>query len=153
MRCFKRKSYNYEMNFLRRPESIYEVSIRLNQALAKSDKSAMVLLPYFVSDFRHHLQHSGFKQEAISQEPLDVGCDIVNVWFAGLAEHIAQCNKAPAPQWTELNGRYLSEPVFFGGKRSRKYALAETPSSWRKRLIFSGATTFGVFKSAVAEKA
>jgi hypothetical protein len=78
--------------------------------------------------------------EAIKDEPKLTGNPTFDAHLAGLAEHIAFLLKVDCPSWTESKSRFLSNPVFFGGKHSRKIIIETTPNSMSRRNIFCGNT-------------
>lgn len=65
----------------------------------------------------------------------------LNAWLAGAAEYEAFLIKQKPPAWTLQADRFLKTPFIQGGENGRRYALIETPFSWRRRMVFTGKTT------------
>lgn len=135
----------YNLHIMQRPTSIRDISLRLVALLSGAglaQDKPLTHLPLLVNDFRHDLTLNGFSVERINEAPVPAGDPVVDAWLAGLAEYLARKHGLPPPAWTDEAGYFLHEPVFFGGSNFREIALVETPSAWRRRLVFSGATTF-----------
>ena len=43
------------------------------------------------------------------------------------------------PQWTEAPERFLTRPAFMGPERMKAFLLMESPSAFRRRMIFAEA--------------
>jgi hypothetical protein len=60
--------------------------------------------------------------------------------MGAIAEHL--CRRwvlGNPPQWTEQKQRFLHEPWFLGSERFKPFLLAESPSAYRRRFIFTEA--------------
>ncbi len=74
----------------------------------------------------------------LTDEPELTGDPVIDVYIAGLAEYFSvQADQEP-PEWTNAPARFLRKPVLFGGEHSRAWISAETPSAFRRRLLFCG---------------
>jgi hypothetical protein len=79
------------------------------------------------------------RNEALTDEPIAVG-RVEDAYLAALAEYLtARDRLSDAPAWTEKPERFLREPFFAGGLESLKAILVESPSAFRRRLIFISA--------------
>lgn len=75
--------------------------------------------------------------EAVEDEPALLG-GMYDAHLAGIAEHLAFLHGFECPAWTEGESRFLTEPIFSGGKHSREYMIETTSPSMRRRNIFCG---------------
>lgn len=76
---------------------------------------------------------------SLAAEPTPLA-PVHDAYLAAVAEHLARRFELPIPDWVEGQGRFLSTPFFAGGLESLKATLiAESPSSFRRRLIFVSA--------------
>lgn len=82
-----------------------------------------------------------FSSSLFADEPPLTGVAFIDVWMAGAAEYEAFMIGHLTPDWAEKPDRFLNQPYFDGGKFSRMIAMAETPFSFRRRLLFIGKTT------------
>ena len=57
---------------------------------------------------------NGAKRRAIRDEPCRIA-DVQDAYLAGLAEHLAQLDRLPVPDWTGYPDRFLDTPFFAGG--------------------------------------
>lgn len=63
-----------------------------------------------------------------------------NAYFAAVAEHLAWRNHLMVPDWTSKAARFLKRPFFPCGLESLKaILLVESPTAFRRRMIFVGA--------------
>ena len=123
------------MTFAPSPKKLSEVA-----ALCAGENAAD-LYPAFVKEFLDALRKESLTErvnEMISDAPTSTGNQILDVHIAGLAEYIAFAKGAAVPEWTNGKTRFLAEPVYFGGGRSRPAMLATTSFSMRRRNLFCG---------------
>jgi hypothetical protein len=79
------------------------------------------------------------KRRAIAEEPGKTG-QVEDAYLGALAEHLAQLDRLPAPEWSAQSERFLVAPFFAGGLQSLKATLiVESPAAFRRRLIFISA--------------
>jgi hypothetical protein len=71
-------------------------------------------------------------------EPTDPGDPLLRAHLGAMAEHLAGLALLPPPGWSGKPEYFLRIPVFFGGRHSKEDMLAETPSAFRRRLLFCG---------------
>lgn len=76
--------------------------------------------------------------DAIRDEPSLMG-GMYDAHIAGVAEQLAFLHDFKCPDWVNGENRFLSEPIFFGGKHSHNYMIATTSFSMRRRNVFCGA--------------
>lgn len=77
-------------------------------------------------------------ESAFADEPPALDNPVLRAHLAGMAEHLAMLSGKVAPQWTEVKDYFLAEPFFFGGRHARDSMLVDTPSAFRRRLLFCG---------------
>jgi len=64
----------------------------------------------------------------------------VNALFGAIGEHLCRRWKLGIPpKWTEAEERFLHEPYFMGPERMKPFLIAESPSAFRRRFIFTEA--------------
>lgn len=79
------------------------------------------------------------KLNAILAEPCRIE-RVQDAYLAALAEHLADMDRLPVPDWSGKSERFLETPFFAGGLQSLKAILiVESPSAFRRRLIFISA--------------
>lgn len=83
---------------------------------------------------------SARRQTMLNDEPPLVASEHANAYFAAVAEHLALRNHLTVPEWAADSARFLKRPFFPCGLESLKATLLmESPSAFRRRLIFVGA--------------
>jgi hypothetical protein len=76
----------------------------------------------------------------LAEEPPLREDDRANAYYGAVAEHLAMKNGLPVPCWTGNTARFLKRPFFPSGLESLKaILLAESPTAFRRRMIFVGA--------------
>jgi len=116
-----------------RPLSIAEIAERVSCGTQHFDLAVREFLDSWQAMTRDD------RQAALSEEPLAVG-RVEDAYLAALAEHLAAADRLVVPAWTEAPRRFLREPFFAGGLESLKaILLVESPSAFRRRLIFISA--------------
>lgn len=75
-----------------------------------------------------------------ADEPSLTGTPHNDAWLAAAAEYEASVIGQACPTWANEPCRFLAEPIYFGGPRSRQLLANETPSEFARRGLFSGAT-------------
>lgn len=122
------------------PKTLKEVSQRL---LEEDGEYHPVFLKEFLDQFLRPDLSTEERQRRIEEEPLWLERDWVNVFFAGVAEHLAWQFDLSVPKWVEHPNRFLKTPLIFGGSSSSKrMAFLLTPSAFRRRLLFCGQIEF-----------
>ena len=81
-----------------------------------------------------------FDARLFEAEPPQTGQPHLDAWLAAMAEYEAAAIRQACPSWANSPDRFLSEPVHFGGTRSRAILIEETPSAWSRRGLFPGPT-------------
>ena len=116
-----------------RPTTIVEIAHRTHEGVQPFDSAVREFLDAWQSMDRIQ------RETALRHEP--VGLDrFRDTYLAALTEYLALSDRIPAPAWTEHPQRFLDEPFFAGGLESLKATLlAESPLSFRRRLIFISA--------------
>jgi hypothetical protein len=117
-----------------RPRSLGEVVL-----LAERHGDIDSFLREFLDEF--YVQHdSERRQLMLGDEPPLTANEQANAYFAAVAEHLALRNHLTVPEWVAEPTRFLKRPFFPSGLESLKATLLmESPSAFRRRLIFVGA--------------
>lgn len=64
----------------------------------------------------------------------------VDALLGAIGEHLCRrWNLGGPPAWTDDRSRFLSQPWFMGHERMKGFYLAESPSAFRRRMIFTEA--------------
>lgn len=80
------------------------------------------------------------RKRRVTRAPALVGDPNVDAFVGAVGEHL--CNRwglGPAPGWTEAPERFLDRPAFMGPERMKAFLLMESPSAFRRRMIFAEA--------------
>jgi hypothetical protein len=129
-----------------RPLSVAEIAERASAGTQLFDLAVREFLDSW------HLLSSAERPEALAEAPVAVG-RIEDAYLAALAEHLASEARLDAPPWTEAPHRFLREPYFAGGLESLKaILLVESPSAFRRRLIFISANALSRPSRVVASR-
>ena len=116
-----------------RPNSIAEIGLRAAAGAQPFDMAVREFLDAWQA------LDGAAKRDAIGDEPRLLG-HVQDAYLAALAEHLAQLDRLPVPEWSEQPRRFLQEPFFAGGLESLKATLlVESPLAFRRRLIFISA--------------
>lgn len=117
-----------------RPRSLQEV-VRLGHDLGH----LAAFLREFLDEF--YVESDADRRAAMLVDEPDLGADIrANAYLAAVAEHLALRNRLAVPGWTGLPARFLKRPYFPAGLESLKATLlVESPTAFRRRMIFVGA--------------
>jgi transcriptional regulator with XRE-family HTH domain len=117
-----------------RPRSLKEVAVLGRE---RGDTDA------FLREFLDEFYVAGDKSERVamlSDEPPLVPDDRANAYLGAVAEHLALRNGLPVPLWAGKAARFLKRPFFPAGLESLKATLLmESPTAFRRRMIFVGA--------------
>ncbi|MFB9947425.1 hypothetical protein ACFFP0_01125 [Rhizobium puerariae] len=100
------------------------------------------------SEFRYHLASflDGFyidpsfdgRQARLIDEPPLTGNERLDALIGAIAEHLCRrWRLGPAPGWVEDPARFLKRPWFLGPEGMKPFYLAESPSAYRRRFIFT----------------
>ena len=116
-----------------RPDSIGEIARRAAAGTQTFDFGVREFLDCW------QMMDEATKSNAIFAEPCHVN-RIQDAYLATLAEHLAETDRLPAPDWCEDASRFLETPFFAGGLQSLEATLSvESPPAFRRRLIFISA--------------
>lgn len=117
-----------------RPASLWEVAVR-GRAQGGVDGLLREFLDAFYSE-----RDSGAREAMLSREPPVSGEGPLDAYLAAVAEHLAMRGPLPVPAWTGGHARFLRRPFFPAGLESLKATLLkESPTAFRRRMIFVGA--------------
>ena len=115
------------------PDSIAEIARRAVAGVQPFDFAVREFL-----DFWQTMDEAA-KRDAIVAEPCHVK-RVEDAYLAALAEHLADMDRLPVPDWSGKSERFLETPFFAGGLQSLKATLiVESPPAFRRRLIFISA--------------
>ena len=115
--------------FGKKPATLSDVVRRVQAGEQKFDPSLREFLDWFY-------MNPNARQQAIEERPASIDA-VHDAYVAAVAEHLARVYGLKIPDWTEVHGQGLREPVFAGGLQSRKGVLvAESPTAFRRRLLF-----------------
>lgn len=84
-------------------------------------------------------------QDLFTQEPL-IEDDELRAYLGGLVEYLSQMSSIPPPVWCQNPIYFLKFPVFWTSL-PRDILLANTPSAFRRRLLFCGDGISRLFSS------
>ena len=116
-----------------RPLSVAEIAERASAGVQMFDLAVLEFLDSWQA------LESEERPEALIEEPTAVGL-VEDAYLGALAEHLASGAGFDPPAWTEAPCRFLREPHFAGSLESLKaILLVESPSAFRRRLIFISA--------------
>lgn len=90
-------------------------------------------------EFLDHFIESG-SLAMLLDEPDYVAEDRERTYLAGAAEYLASYLKTPPPAWVEKDIYFLRKPIVFGGRSAMMQNIKDTPSSFRRRMLFCGLT-------------
>ncbi|MFO1350395.1 MAG: hypothetical protein U1F68_06825 [Gammaproteobacteria bacterium] len=115
----------------RRPDSLREVAERTLAGQAFDPT-----LREFLDEFYAYPER---RADMIAAEPPLVDT-LPDAYLAAVAEHLAERWRLPCPEWANGEQRFLHRPFFAGGLESLKATLlVESPTAFRRRMIFVGA--------------
>lgn len=118
----------------RRPRSLWEVAT-WGRELGGIDAFLREFLDTYYLE-----QDAGARSTMLSHEPPLGGDERVDAYLAAVAEHLAFRDHLPVPRWTAGKARFLKRPFFPAGLESLKATLLmESPTAFRRRMIFVGA--------------
>src|SRR6202021_2240656 len=76
----------------------------------------------------------------IEDAPCLTGDERHDAFIGAVAEHLChRWNLDEPPAWTNDPARFLDRPWFIGPERMKPFLLAESPSAFRRRFIFTEA--------------
>ena len=119
---------------MRRPRSLAEAAQR-GRAVGDIDANLREFLDEFYSE-----ASADKRAMMLAEEPPLTASDRENAYLAAAAEHLALRNDLPIPPWVNGAARFLKRPFFPSGLESLKAVLlVESPTAFRRRMIFVGA--------------
>ncbi len=129
-----------------RPLSIAEIAERASRGTQLFDLAVREFLDSWQTLSRDQ------RADALAEKPVPVG-PVQDAYLAAVAEHLASIDRIDAPDWTEAADRFLRKPFFAGGLESLKAILiVESPSAFRRRLIFISADGLCLPRRAIVEE-
>jgi transcriptional regulator with XRE-family HTH domain len=117
-----------------RPRSLKEVAL-----FGREQGDTDAFLREFLDEF-YVTRDKRDRTAMLSAEPPLAADDRTNAYLAAVAEHLALRNGLPVPEWAGKPSRFLRRPFFPAGLESLKATLlVESPTAFRRRMIFVGA--------------
>jgi hypothetical protein len=78
------------------------------------------------------------RRASIEDAPDLLGDERWDAFVGGIGEHLChRWNLGEPPAWTNDPARFLARPWFVGPERMKAFLLAESPSAFRRRFIFT----------------
>ena len=114
--------------FGRKPDSLKEVVRRVKAGEQKFDPSLREFLDSFYAN-------SDARLRAIEERPDSIDA-VHDAYVAAVAEHLARVYGLPIPEWSETHGNGLHEPFFAALQSLKGVLVAESPTAFRRRLLF-----------------
>jgi hypothetical protein len=117
----------------RRPDSLQEVAA---WGTERGDIDAS--LREFLDSF--YLAPQEQREAMLAEVPPATNNPRADAYLGAVAEHLARRYRLRCPQWSNESSRFLHRPFFPAGLESLKATLLkESPSAFRRRMIFVGA--------------
>jgi len=83
---------------------------------------------------------SASRRARVVEAPALTGDARQDALFGAIGEHLChRWNLSTPPEWTNDSARFLDRPWFMGPERMKAFLLAESPSAFRRRFIFTEA--------------
>ncbi len=93
----------------------------------------------FLDDFYTDPSAAG-RRARVTDDPGLTGDGKLDALMGAIGEHLCRrWRLGDPPAWTDDEARFLSHPWFMGPERMKGFLLAESPSAYRRRLIFTEA--------------
>jgi hypothetical protein len=112
----------------------------LAQALRLGLRSGDVLRGYivgFLDEFYADCDAAS-RRARIEEAPGLTGDERQDAFIGAIGEHLShRWNLGEPPAWTNDPARFLKRPWFIGPERMKPFLLAESPSAFRRRFIFT----------------
>jgi hypothetical protein len=78
------------------------------------------------------------RRTRIEEAPDLTGDERQDAFIGAVGEHLChRWNLGSPPAWTNDPARFLSRPWFIGPERMKAFLIAESPSAFRRRFIFT----------------
>lgn len=121
-----------------RPNTLAEVARRIADGEDTFDRALSEFLDTFYVWLREG--QCATAQSAIADEPIPLADPVLNAVLGAVGEHLARRWGLSVPTWTGHPSRFLKRPHFTTPLEGFKaLCLAESPASFRRRLIFTEA--------------
>jgi hypothetical protein len=121
---------------LSRPGTLAEVLRRAKAEQGVDRDSFRVALAEFLDDFYLDLDIRSRKAR-VEEDPGLIDVSWIDAFLGAVAEHL--CGRwalGDPPGWTDAPSRFLHFPYFMGPERMKGFLLMESPSPFRRRMIF-----------------
>lgn len=124
-----------QQTFPRRPGTLAEVLQRVRHEREK----LRFCLAGFLDDFYSDPDRAR-RRARIDDDPGLADDPKLDALMGAIGEHLCRrWNLGDPPAWTDHPERFLSRPWFLGPERMKGFMLAESPSAYRRRFIFTEA--------------
>ena len=124
---------------LTRPGTLAEALRRARAETGIDDEGFRTALAEFLDTF--YLDPDRYSQRArVDEDPGLVGVAKVDAFIGAVGEHLCRrWNLGDPPEWTDASERFLDRPFFMGLERMKAFMIIESPSAFRRRMIFTEA--------------
>ena len=93
----------------------------------------------FLDEFYFDHDRAG-RRARVEEAPVLTGDVRQDAFFGAIGEHLChRWNLGAPPDWSNDPARFLDRPWFMGPERMKGFMLAESPSAFRRRFIFTEA--------------
>jgi hypothetical protein len=86
----------------------------------------------------HFYRHPAERKAMIAAEPPLMADEVANAYLGAVAEHLATRYRLGVPSWVHHSSRFLKRPSFAGPAGLKAMLLVESPTAFRRRMIFVG---------------
>ncbi len=105
-------------------------------AVARSARRDGDLYGHLRAFLDHFYTHPRDRKASIADEPPLLPDPVANAYLAAAAEHLALRYRQTTPEWAVRSDRFLRSPHFAGPDGMTAMLLVESPSAFRRRMIF-----------------
>ena len=119
---------------LRRPGTLLQVQQRVDGGASFRDAIAEFLDEFYLDEIL------ASRRDRLAERPALSGDAVRDAYMGAVGEHLSsRWMLGEAPSWVHETERFLSKPVFIGPERFKAFLLAESPSAFRRRFLFTEA--------------
>ena len=122
-----------------RPGTLAEALRRARPVEAFDEAAFRTALAEFLDAFYLDETRSGRKAR-VADNPGLTGISRIDAYVGAVGEHLCRrWDLGEPPAWTDAPERFLHWPTFLGPERMKGFHLAESPSAFRRRMLFTEA--------------
>lgn len=112
----------------RRPRTLHDVASLVSRGEALQPR-LREFLDFFYST-------PSARKTAFAKSPRPTGRPLADAYLAAVAEHLALSYRLAVPDWVHEESRFLRQAHFAGPEGMKAVLLAESPTAFRRRMIF-----------------